>query len=274
MVATHPPSAEVCQDDPRVRACRVHTSAGDHLPLDLAAGHGSIALVYAELALSRQDQGAPGVASMILHDRELRPIGEARIQAPGRPQDLSLVATADGWLVALQAEGAVHMVQLDRRGRELGERQVIADATAPRLVADGPRAPLLAWDGGYTRGFMAQAVVMQGSPPPLLKLFERTTEPNFAGQIAVAPGEFLVARRADRGIAVRRLSARGELRSHHADVGPNTEYPTLARCDDGPRMIWSDFARRAHVALAEQRPVAEVGGGRGGNVDRHLQLPG
>ncbi len=247
-VAKAPSAAEVCRDDPRIRACRVHTAASDQLPLDLAAGHGRIALLYAEVTPS--DQGTRSGASMILHDRELTPTGEVRVAVDGSLRDLSLASTPDGWLVALAADDRVHLVELDALGHETGARRVMEKAYTPRLVADGPRTPLLLWNRSYGEGFMAQGVVLRGAPPPAAKLFDTVTEPNFDGQIAVAPGEFLVARRAKSGIEVRRISARGELRSHHADVGTSTEYPMLARCDDGPRMVWSDFSARGEIRWA------------------------
>lgn len=259
-VADNPSAAEVCRDDPRIRACRVHRASSERLPLDLGAGHGRIALLYAEVTPTDQGQGTRSGASMILHDRALTPTGEVRVTVDGWLRDLSLAATADGWLVALAADDRVHLVELDADGHETGARQVIDDASTPRLVADGPRTPLLAWDRGYDKGFMAQGVVLRGAPPPVAKLFATVTEATFDGQIAVAPGEFLVARRAGRGIEVRRVSASGQLRSHHADVGANTEYPTLARCDDGARMVWSDFSGRGEIRWARLTEDGAVDG--------------
>ncbi|MCA9660186.1 MAG: hypothetical protein KC486_17710, partial [Myxococcales bacterium] len=170
----------------------------------------------------------------------------------GAIHDVALTTTADGWLVALAVAPHIELVHLSADGRELGPRERIRDARTPRFAADpqAPAAPLLTWVAASTGAVHSGGIAPRGASRPPVRLFERTVEPNFAGQVAIAVGEFLVARRAARGVEVVRVSARGDVRARHADVGGSTEYPTLVRCDDGPRMIWSNFASRGEIRWA------------------------
>ncbi len=253
-----PPAGQVCRDDPRVHACIVHRVPGDRSALALATGHGSLALAYIPLMNSPRGPEATAGATLILHDRELRPIGESRLVAKGALRDISLIGTPDGWMAALAIDNRIEIVRLDIEGREYGYRSTIADASLPRLSADPPRPPLLAWSRPSDGSFAARVIVDIGSPPRPTTIFNSTTEPQFGGQIAIAPGEFLLARRSSDGVVIRQLSAKGELGSRHADVGADTEYPTLVRCDDGPRLIWSEFGGRGEVRWARLRDDGEV----------------
>ncbi len=255
-----PPAGQVCRDDPRMHACIVQRIPGDRLALSLAAGHASLALAYIPLSDSPGELEAMGAATLLLHDRELNPIGRSQLRAEGGLRDISIIASPDGWMVALAVDRRIEIIRLGVDGREYGYRSTIADAALPKLSADPPRPPLLLWSKPSNGEFAGRLIVDTGSPPRPTKIFDMTTEPEFGGQIAIAPGEFLIARRSPKGVEVRHMSASGELRSGHADVGPDTEYPTLVRCDDGPRLIWSQFGGRGEVRWARLREDGEVEG--------------
>jgi hypothetical protein len=246
VVAT--PTISACREDLQL-ACRSRPIAGDFAALDLAAARGVIALLYTD---SSSGGSAVDRAHVLLHDRALQPLGESTLATDGAIYDLALTTTADGWLVALAVAPHLELIHLDADGRELGPRQRVDAARTPRFAADplAPAAPLLTWVAASGGAVYSGGVAPRGAWPPPARLFETTIEPNFAGQVAIAAGEFLVARRAGRGVEVARVSARGVVRSTRADVGHSTEYPTLVRCDDGPRMIWSNFASRGEVRWA------------------------
>jgi len=247
-------------EDPRIRACRVYHPPGDLFPLGLASAHGSVALLYATLSEGQLGPQGRSSATLLLHDRSLRPHAERTIRTEGALSDVSLVDTADGWLVALGLEQSVELVRLRADGAEIGTRTTVDHAITPRLVADSPRPPLLTWSRTQDAAVWAQTIVERGAPQSPVKLFDTTVEANFDGGIAVAPGEFLIARRSGRGVEVRQLSAAGQLRSDHADVGRSTEYPMLVRCDDGPRMIWSEFGDGAEIRWARLRDDGAIDG--------------
>ncbi|MEZ4385834.1 MAG: hypothetical protein R3A79_31235 [Nannocystaceae bacterium] len=242
VVAAEPRPA--CRENAGLAACRMHPIAGDHGAVALAAGHGVIGLLLAD---GSWDGRGSERATLVLHDRALAPVGEATLRASGPVVDAALTATSDGWFVALATREHIEVLRLNPAGEEAAARLRVDKASSPRFAADprDPSAPLLAWaewtGAVYSRG---------AASTTRTRLFDQTTEPNFAGQVAVGAGDFLVSRRGSRGVEVVRVGADGVVRSRHADVGTSTEYPTLVRCDDGPRMIWSDFAQRGEIRWA------------------------
>lgn len=250
------PSAppQVCVDDRRIRACRIDMSVVAH-HIGLAIGHDTVAVAAAASGNSwvRGDADGPPSstrAQVIVSDRALRPIGEASIAFDQRIRDVALVETADGWLLAAGGDAHIELVPLDARGREVGPRGRV-DGAVPRLVKRPGAGPLLVFvrTGKYGQDVLAGAVVgvdLRGAAT----IFENTTEPEFGGQIALDGGAALIARRGSAGVSVARLGADGRRGDLHTDFGGSTEYPSLAACADGPRMIWSEFGGPTEVRWA------------------------
>lgn len=246
--------AKVCEDDRRIRACRVTPGVVAH-QISLALARDTLAVAAAASGNSwvRSDAGAPPRSdrvSLILHDRALQPIGEASIAFDRSIHGVAITASADGWLLAAAGDRTIELVPLDPRGRELGPRGRV-DGGVPQWLQRDRGGPLLIFvrTGKLGPDLLAGPVVgvdlVRAST-----IFENTVEPNFGGEIALPGGEAMVARRTATGVSVARLAADGGRQSLHSDFGGSTEYPILAACADGPRLVWSEFGGPVEVRWA------------------------
>lgn len=243
-----------CAADPRIRACVAHR--GDEAPhlLGMASAGGRIAVAWVAagntwLPAPPADP-PPARVGVALFDAALTRLSETTVTTRGPARDVDVIAIPGGWALAAQTPEGIEIHWLDPVGAPTGRTAALpgylpgltASPTGELLVvhvaAHGGRAPVV-----------ATLLDRRGAARWSAEVFDGSVEANFGGQVAADRGAFLVARRSDRGVAVRRIDADGRA-APFTPVGQSTEYPSLAWCGDAGRLVWTDFASQGHVRAA------------------------
>jgi hypothetical protein len=246
-----------CADTPWLLACAAARGGGGVTPhrLAMASGGGAIAIAWVEAgnAWLSTSPGRPSArVHLALYDDKLERRAHAELPTRGPATDARIVATDDGWIVAAQTTAGV---ELHWRRADLGPRPthaLLAGASSPGLVATAAGGALLVAQLRATSGvapIVATLFDPQGAARWSAEAFAGAVEPHFGGQVAADRGAYLIARRSDGGVSIRRIEADGRPAELHA-VHTSTEYPALAWCGDSGRFVWTDFGGHGHVRVA------------------------
>lgn len=243
-----------CAGDPRIRACVGHR--GDEAPhlLGMASAGGRIAVAWVGAGNSwlpaPSVEPPPSRVGVALFDASLTRLAETTVITRGPARDVDLVAIPGGWALAAQTPEAIEIHWLDPGGAPAG-RVITLPGYLPGLTATAAGELLVVHveSRGGRAPVIATLLDRRGAARWTTEVFEGAVEANFGGQVAADRGAFLVARRSDRGVAVRRIDADGHP-APFTPVNSSTEYPALAWCGDGGRLVWTDFSGKGHVRAA------------------------
>lgn len=276
VVAMAVASGPACADDRAIRRCRVERPKVAPHALALAAGHGEVAVAWSSQGNSWLSDSAPSPAPgrvwVRRYDRALARFAETRVEFDGAVDEVALVATGTGWVLAAGvASRGIEVVTLSRAGAELGARGRVETGWKPRLAA-GDGGPLLVFgstEPEHPGAVHAARLGGDGAPLWRSRVFDSAIEVHFGGQVAVDGGAFLVARRTNEGVAVARVEGDGTVGERHVEFGGTTEYPLLAWCGDGARMAWSEFGQTIGVRWTR----LDAGGRKRGEFSQLAVIP-
>lgn len=230
-----------CTDDPRIDACVVHRPGDTPHLLGMATRGDTIGVAWVTAGNSWLPNPSPGTAHVAWFDASLRLRGEARLDIADTGRDIDLVATSDGWVAAVQVDGASELFRLADDGTVAG-RARLPSAWAPGLTTT-PTGDVLVvhtTQSGTKYPLVATLVDRRGATVWATEVFDGVIEPNFGGQVYTDGGGFLVGRRASDGVTVARVEADGRVSARRL-VGGSTEYASLAWCGGRARLVWTDF---------------------------------
>jgi hypothetical protein len=245
-------SCTVCATDPKLASCGSAKVASEATTaIGLASGHGQIALTWVTAA-----QGG-GSLHFALFDVNLHKIVETPCFGPGNAVRTAVVATAQGWLVAVEdlaREASTFVLVLDAAGTVVGSH-AIGVGGFPEL-ASGPNDQYLLLTILPNSALQASLLDATGASAWSQTVFQNTIEAQY-GSAVFAENGFLVAARTNTGVQVIQLDPQGQLGSVHSPGGSDTEYPQLTWLPDTHQggILFADFSATPTMFFAGLDPT-------------------